>query len=137
MLRWRRRGWGLGRVEDAPDAPREVAFEASDRFAFAFAFGVFALEVRAGGGVGACAGEGDDVNRAVEVAVAAVVQPVALGIAGAGRDRGRAGVPREARVGREPLRAGSVADDDRGGDRTAAVLGQQRGAVSFDQRRDL
>jgi hypothetical protein len=77
------------------------------------------------------------VDRAVELAVAATVQPVALGVARARRDRGGASVPREARVGREALCAGGVADDDRGGDRPAAVLGQQCRAVSFDQRFDF
>ena len=46
---------------------------------------------------------------------------------------GGAGVAGEARVGREPLGAGGVADDDRGGDRPAAVLAKQRRAVSVDQ----
>ena len=98
-----------------------MAFEAADRFALGLAFGVFALEVGASGRVGACAGEGDDVDRAVELAVAAAVQPVALSVTGAGGDWGGAGVPREARVGREALGAGGVANDDRGGDRAAAV----------------
>jgi len=43
----------------------------------------------------------------------------------------------EARVGREPLGAGGVADDDRGGDRAAAMLGEQLRAVSLDQRLEL
>jgi hypothetical protein len=51
----------------------DVALEAANRFAFAFAFGVFAVEVGAGGRVGACAGEGDDVDRAVELPVPAAV----------------------------------------------------------------
>jgi len=46
-------------------------------------------------------------------------------------------VPREASVGREPLGAGGVADDDRGGDRAAASFGEQLRAVSFDQRLEL
>jgi hypothetical protein len=42
-----------------------------------------------------------------------------------------------ARFGREALGGGGVADDDRGGDRSAAVLGQQCGALCLDQRFDL
>ena len=133
----RPRRWRSGGVEDSPDVAGEVTLEAADRFSLALAFGVLALEVGASGRVGACAGEGDDVDRAVQLAVAAAVQPVALGVAGAGGDGGDPGVAGEARVGREALCAGGVADDDRGGDRPAAVLGQQRGAMRFDQRRDL
>ena len=62
-----------GRVEQAPDAAGEVAFEAADRFAFGFALCVSAVEVGAGGWVGAGAGERDDVDRAVELAVTAAV----------------------------------------------------------------
>jgi hypothetical protein len=50
-----------------------VSFEAADRFALGLAFAVSAIEVGACGGVGAGAGEGDDVQRAVELAVAAAV----------------------------------------------------------------
>jgi hypothetical protein len=114
-----------------------VALEAADRFLLGFAFGVSAVEVGAGGGVGAGAGERDDVQRAVELAVAAAVSPVACGVARAGGDWGGAGVAREARVGREALGAGGVADDDRGGDRAAAALGEQLRAVSLDQRLEL
>ena len=131
------RGGGVGGVEQAPDAASEVAFEAADRFLFGLALGVSAVEVAACGGVSAGFGERDDVEGAVELAVAAAVQSVAFGVAGAGGDRGGAGVAGEARVGREALGAGGVADDDRGGDRPAAVLGQQCGAVSFDQRFDF
>ena len=55
-------------------------------------------------------------------------------VAGAGGDRGGAGVSGEAGVGGEALGAGGVADQDRGGDRAAAVLGEQLRRVSGDQR---
>jgi len=64
---------GCSCVENVPDAPGDVPFEAADRFELALAFGVFALEVGLGHGVGACAGERDDVDRAVELAVTAAV----------------------------------------------------------------
>ena len=121
--RW---GWngGRGLVEHVPDAAREMAFEAADRFPLGFAFAVSSIEVCTGRGVCPGAGEGDDVDRAVELAVAAAVQPVAFGVPRAGGDRGGACVASEARVGRESLGAGGVADEDRGGDRAAAVLGE-------------
>jgi len=102
-----RRGWwdGHGRVEQAPDSAGEVSFEAADRFSLGFAFAVSAVEIRAGRGVGPGAGERDDVQGAVELAVAAAVQAVALGVAGAGGNRCSAGVASEARVGREPFGA--------------------------------
>jgi hypothetical protein len=70
-------GWGArrcGRVEQSPDAAGEVAFEAADRFQSGLALGVFAVEVDAGFGVGAGAGERDDVQGTVELAVT-VPQP--------------------------------------------------------------
>jgi hypothetical protein len=65
-------------VEDVPDAAGEVAFEAAEGFPAALAFAAFAFEVGAGRGVDAGAGEGDRVEGAVELAVAAAVQAVAL-----------------------------------------------------------
>ena len=96
------------------------------------AFGVFALEVGACGGVGAGAGEGDDVDRAVELAVAAAVQSVSAGVAGAGGDWCRSGVPGERGFSAEALSAGGVADQDRGGDRSAPALGEQLRVVLLD-----
>ena len=114
-----------------------MAFETPDRFAFAFAFGDFAAQITACGGVPRRPGERDDVQRSVELSVAAAVQAVALGVAGARGDRGGPGVPCEAGFGAEALGAGSVADDDRGGHGAAAGLFEQRGAVCLDQRGQL
>ena len=114
-----------------------MAFEAADGFELGFALGVFASEVGAGLGVGVGAGESDDVDRAVELAVPAAVQSVALGVAAAGRDGGGAGVPGEVPVAGKALRAGGVADDDRGGDGSAAGLGEQLGSVRVDQASEL
>jgi hypothetical protein len=58
-----------------------VAFEAADRFDLGLAFAVSAIEIGTGCGIGACSGERDDVQRAVELAVAAAVQSVAFGVA--------------------------------------------------------
>jgi hypothetical protein len=50
---------------------------------------------------------------------------------------GGAGVPGEVPIGREPLRAGGVADEDRGGHRPAAGLGEQLRGVGVDQAGEL
>src|SRR5215213_7519445 len=83
--------WGrVGRLEEVPDAAGEVAFEAADGFFGGLAFGSFAVEVGLGFGVAASAGDGDAVNRGVDLAVAAAVEAVAVGVAGTGGDRGDA-----------------------------------------------
>ena len=63
------------------EAPGEVAFEAAERSLLGLALGLFALQVGLGGGVTAGAGDGDDVQRVVELAVAAAVEPVAVALA--------------------------------------------------------
>ena len=73
----------------------------------------------------------------MSLAVAAAVYSVALDLSAAGRDWGGAGVPGEVPVGGESLRAGGVADDDRGGDGAAAGLGGQLGRVRVDQGGEL
>jgi hypothetical protein len=55
-----------------------LAFEAAEGFAAALAFGLFALEVGTRGRVDAALGDGDAVEGAVELAVAAAVEAVAL-----------------------------------------------------------
>ena len=57
------------------------SFEAADRFAAALAFGSFAFEVGARGGVVARLRDRDPVERGVELAVAAAVEPVPLAAA--------------------------------------------------------
>ena len=109
----------------------EVAFEAADGFSFGFAFGCFSVEVEPGGGIGSCSAEGDDVDRSIELAVAAAVQSVATGVTGAGGNRGGSGVSGERGLGGEALRACRVADQDRGGDSPAAALSQQLGLCSW------
>src|SRR5579875_3889029 len=132
-VRW----WSGGGVEQSPDASGEVAFEAADRFALALAGCDLALDIGPGGWTEVHLGERDDVDRAVQLPVTATVQAVALGLAGAGGDRGGSAVPSETGVGTEPLRAGGVTDDDRGGHDPAAGLLKQRRAVSFDQGLEL
>jgi hypothetical protein len=80
-----------------------------------------------------CAGDRDDVQRVVELAVPAAVEAMLGALPGGARDRRGPGLQPEARVGPEPFVAGGVADQDGGGHRPAALLGQQLGAVRADQ----
>jgi hypothetical protein len=83
-------------VWEVVDVSGDVAFEAADRFGFGFAFWLLVVDVGAGGGVRGDSAERDDVDRAVELSVAAAVQSVAGCFAGVGGDRRGAGVPGEA-----------------------------------------
>jgi hypothetical protein len=116
-------------VEESPDVSGEVAFEAAEGFASGFAFGAFGIEIGAGGGVGAGSHEGDDVDRFVELTVAAAVQSVSLCFAAAGGDRRGAGLSGELRLAREPFSAGGLADQDRGGDGPDPLFLAQGGVV--------
>jgi hypothetical protein len=94
-----------------PDAAGEVAFEAAERFAVGLAFGGLASDVGLRLGVAAGAGDGDAVDRGVDLAVAAAVEAVAVGLAGADRDRRESGRACELGVGREAGGAGDLADE--------------------------
>ena len=111
----------------------ELALEAPEGLHAGLALGFLALEVCLGRGVPASARDRDDVQRAVEASVAAAVQAVALVFARGRGDRCDAGHPREVRVGGEPLGAGGLPDQDRGGDRAAAELGEQLRPVGGDE----
>ena len=80
------------RFQRVEDDAGELAFEAAECFAAALALGLFAFEVGARGRVDACLCDRDAVQGAVELAVAATVEPVALVLAGAGFERCDAGV---------------------------------------------
>ena len=69
---------GGGRFQRVEDDAGELAFEAADGLAAALPFGLFALEVGARRRVHPCLRDGDPVERAIELAVAAAVEPVAL-----------------------------------------------------------
>ena len=68
-------------MEEVPDASGEVALEAAEGFFGAVAFGAFAGDVVLRFGVAAQAGDGDAMDRGVELAVAAAVEAVAVGLA--------------------------------------------------------
>jgi hypothetical protein len=79
-----------GGLEQAEEVAGDVALEAAFDFARRLAFGRAPGRVGACGGVVLQAGEDDGVQRAVEVAVAGAVEPVADGLAGRGWDWRRA-----------------------------------------------
>jgi hypothetical protein len=91
------------RFQRVEDDARELSFEAADRFAAALALRLFALEVGARGGVVARLRDCDPVERAVELAVPAAVEPVALDAASARFERCDAAVPGELGVGLESV----------------------------------
>ena len=67
-------GWWFG--EEVVEASGEGAFEGAQPALGGFAFGLLAGEVLLGGGVVAGAGDRDDVQRVVELAVPAAVEPI-------------------------------------------------------------
>src|SRR3954453_19106468 len=99
---------GRGGLEEVPDAAGEVAFEAADGFFGALAFGAFAGDVVLRLGVAAQAGGGDAMDRGVDLAVAAAVQAVAVGLAGTDRDRSDAGRAGELGIACEAVGAGDL-----------------------------
>src|SRR3954465_5054758 len=100
-----------GRLEESPDAAGEVALEAADRFAGGLAFAASTLDVVAGLGVAAGAGDDHAVKRRVDLAVAALVESLALCVARAGGDGCDAGGAGELGRYREALGAGDLADE--------------------------
>ena len=73
-------------LEESPDAAGEEAFDAADGFSVGLAFGDAAGDVGAGGGIASLLGDGDVVERPVELTVAASVEAMAgLVLAGRGR----------------------------------------------------
>jgi hypothetical protein len=76
----------VGRLEEVPAAACEVALEVADAFAGGLAFCAFAGEVVAHLGVAPGSGDRDAVDGGVDLAVAAAVEPVAVGVAGADGD---------------------------------------------------
>src|SRR3954471_3122175 len=104
-----RTGWGG--LEQAPDAAGEVALEAADRFAAALAFGASSGDVVARWLVTARAGDDHAVKRGVDLAVAAAVEPMALGVARTGGDQCDACGPGQLGGCGEALRAGDLADE--------------------------
>jgi hypothetical protein len=110
-----------------------VAFEAAQRFTAALAIGLLASEVLGGIGVQAALRDGQAVQRAVELAVAATIEAVAIGVPGGCGDRCGPGDPRELGVGGESPDAGDFTDQLGGGQHAAAAFGQQPGRELGDE----
>jgi hypothetical protein len=72
------------------DAADEVAFEAADRFALGLAVLALLGEVDRGAGVAADTDDGEHVEGAVEAAVAARIEAVAVSASAGDGDRGAA-----------------------------------------------
>ena len=92
---------------------------------------------RPGLGVAAHAGDGDAVDGGVDLAVAAAVEAMAVGVAGADGDRGDAAGAGELGVAGEALGAGDLADELARGQRPEAGLGQQLRRDLGDELGDL
>jgi len=120
-----------------PDAACEVAFEAADGFAVGFAFGAFAFDIGAGFGVAAGAGDCDAVDGGVDLSVAAAVEAVAVGLAGADWDRCDAAGAGELGVASEAVGAGDLADQLARGQRAEARLGERLRRDLGDELGDL
>src|SRR3954452_21179020 len=113
-----------------PDAADEVALESSAGFAAGLAFRLFALEEGLGLGVVASLGERESVERAVELAVAAWIEAVAIGASRGRGDRRGAREPRELGVAGEARDAGDLADQLGRDQRPAAGAAASRGATA-------
>jgi hypothetical protein len=108
-----------------PDATGEVALEAADGLAGALAFLAFAVEVGLCLGVASRTGDGDAMQRGVDLAVPAAIEAMAVGLAGADRDRRHAGGAGELGLAAEALGAGDLADELGRGQGPETGLGEQ------------
>jgi hypothetical protein len=111
----------------------EVALEAAHRLDAGLAFGFLAGEIGASRRVDPAARDRDDVQGAVELAVAATVQAVAVASPGGSRNRCDAGQPGELSVAGEALCARGLADQDRGAQRATAGLCEQLWAMGANE----
>src|SRR5215207_744988 len=102
-----------------------MALEAADGVAVGLALGLLARDVVLCLGVAAGAGDRDAVDGCVDLAVAAAIEPVAVGASGAGGDRCGAGRPGELGVGGEAVGACDLADELGRRQRAAAGLVDQ------------
>jgi hypothetical protein len=110
------------------DGLGDLTLEGPQGFLGALALVELASVVGPSRGVVADLGHGGDVESAVELPVAARVEPVTLlGSAGRG-DGGAARVAGVAAAGREPVDVAGVAEDDRGAEGPDAVNIGHRGA---------
>ena len=102
------------------DGAGELAFEAADRLAAGLALALFALQLGTRRRVDAALRDRDSVQGAVELAVAAAVEPVALLLAGAGFEWGDAGVTGQLGVACEAVDRADLAEQLGRAERAAA-----------------
>src|SRR6266542_5746292 len=119
LCRHRRRS-ELGKIgaEGVVELAGDVALEAADDLGFGQALGGATVGVGAGASAVAEAADGDQVERAVGLAVAAAAEPVSARASGGGRDWAGAAETREGAVVRESLDVLASGDDE-----LAGVLG--------------
>ena len=115
----------------------EVALEAANGLPVGLAFGGLAGDVVAGLGVAAGAGDRDAVDGGVDLAVAAAIEAVAVGVARAGWDRGQPGGAGELGIGGEPAGAGDLADELGRSQGSEAGLAEQLRRHLGDEPSDL
>src|SRR5215211_284404 len=113
-------------LEQAEEVAGEVALEATDRLAHALALGSPPLDVGDRRRVVLAPRDDDRVQRAVELPVAAGVEPVAKDEAGGGGDRSGAGEAGKGGVAAEAAAVRPREQHLRGGDRADARLVEQR-----------
>src|SRR5687768_12507999 len=92
----------MRRLQEPEDAASEIALEAAQRFAAVLAFGALARDVGGGRGIQPRSRDGEAMQRAVELAVAAAIQAMAIGAPGGRGDRCHAACPGELGVAGEP-----------------------------------
>ena len=126
------------RAESPVEVAGEVALDAAADFLVGLALGSAALDVGAGRRVVAHPVDGDDVQGAVELAVAEPVEAVPVGAARRHRDGGGAREHGEGGFAADPPGVGPGQQDLRGAERTDAGLGgDQPGGHVLDDLADL
>ena len=115
----------------------EVALEAADRFACALAFAASPGDVVTCRRVAAGPGDDHAVQRGVDLAIATLVEPLALRVARTGRDRRDARRASQLRRRREPVCAGDLTDELGGDQRPEPGLAEQLRRELPDQFGDL
>lgn len=111
---------GSRRVLSVPVPPRRLLEAPPSRVAGALALADAASDVRPRGRVQPHPDQRDRVHCSVPLTVAAAVEPVLVGQAGGGRDRGDTGERGEGGLGAEPARVRPADQDLSCGDRTDA-----------------
>ncbi len=119
--------------EKPVDLPCDVAFEAADDFSARLALGKASLQVVPGAVVPAQAAEDDPVEGGVGLAVAAAVEPAALGLAGGRFDRAGAAQGSERCLAGEAFRVVTCGDEQGcGAVRADAACVEQTGRTRLD-----